>query len=45
VCNDGSAPEPDGAPISSVISDSGLYLGPNDFGGSGHWNAKYTADQ
>jgi hypothetical protein len=39
--NDGGSPGPDGGPISEYLSDSGLYLGPDDFGGSGHWNAKH----
>jgi hypothetical protein len=39
--NDGGSPTPDGGPISNYLSDSGLYLGPNDFGGSGTWNAAY----
>jgi hypothetical protein len=39
--NDGGSPGPDGGPVSSYLSDSGLYLGPNDFGGSGTWNATY----
>ncbi len=38
-CNDGTKPGPDGGPVSAYLSDSGLYLGPNDFGGSGHWEA------
>jgi hypothetical protein len=42
--NDGGSPGPDGGPISDYLSDSGLYLGPNDFGGSGTWNAAYGAD-
>ncbi|MGH7436518.1 MAG: hypothetical protein ACRENE_12665 [Polyangiaceae bacterium] len=37
--NDGTKPGPDGGPISEYLSDSGLYLGPGDFGGSGHWEA------
>jgi hypothetical protein len=42
--NDGGSPGPDGAPISDFLSDSGLYLGPGNFGGSGTWNAAYAAD-
>jgi hypothetical protein len=39
--NDGGSPTPDGGPISNYLSDSGDYFGPNDFGGSGTWNAAY----
>jgi hypothetical protein len=39
--NDGGSPTPDGGPVSKYLSDSGLYLGPGDFGGSGTWNATY----
>jgi hypothetical protein len=39
--NDGGSPGPDGGPISEYLSDSGTYLGLNDFGGSGTWNATY----
>ena len=39
--NNGKQPTPDGGPISDYLSDSGLYLGPGDFGGSGTWNATY----
>jgi hypothetical protein len=39
--NDGGSPGPDGGPIADYLSDSGLYLGPGDFGGSGTWNATY----
>jgi hypothetical protein len=39
--NDGGAPGPDGGPISAYLSDSGVYLGPNDFGGSGTWSAAH----
>jgi hypothetical protein len=42
--NDGGSPGPEGGPVSSYLSDSGLYLGPGNFGGSGQWNAAYTAD-
>jgi hypothetical protein len=44
VCNDGGSPGPDGGPISNFLSDSGLYVGPGDFGGSGQWGATYGAD-
>jgi hypothetical protein len=40
--NDGGSPTPEGGPIANYLSDSGLYLGPTDFGGSGTWNAAYT---
>jgi hypothetical protein len=33
--NDGTMPGPDGGAIANYLSDSGLYLGPDDFGGSG----------
>jgi hypothetical protein len=39
--NDGGSPGPEGGPLSNYLSDSGLYLGPGDFGGSGTWNATY----
>jgi hypothetical protein len=39
--NDGGSPGPEGGPISNYLSDSGLYLGPGDFGGSGTWNATH----
>lgn len=39
--NDGGSPGPEGGAIYNYLSDSGLYLGPNDFGGSGTWNATY----
>jgi hypothetical protein len=42
--NDGGSPGPDGGPFSNYLSDSGLYLGPTDFGGSGMWNATYGRD-
>jgi hypothetical protein len=37
--NDGGSPTPDGGSIWNYLSDSGTYLGPGDFGGSGPWNA------
>jgi hypothetical protein len=37
--NDGTMPGPDGGPISAFLSDSGVYEGPNNFGGSGTWSA------
>ncbi len=37
--NDGTMPGPDGGPISAFLSDSGVYQGPNNFGGSGTWSA------
>jgi hypothetical protein len=37
--NNGMMPGPDGGSIWNYLSDSGLYLGPGDFGGSGTWNA------
>lgn len=41
--NDGTMPGPDGGPISDYLTpDGGLYLGPNNFGGVGTWNASYT---
>jgi hypothetical protein len=44
--NDGGSPGPDGGPVSDYLTpDGGLYLGPNDFGGSGIWNASYERDQ
>jgi hypothetical protein len=39
--NDGGTPGPDGGPPSLYLSDSGLYLGPGDFGGSGSWSATH----
>ncbi len=39
--NDGGAPGPDGGPISAYLSDSGVYLGPNNYGGSGTWSAAH----
>jgi hypothetical protein len=39
--NDGGSPGPEGGPIADYLSDGGLYLGPNDFGGIGTWNATY----
>jgi hypothetical protein len=41
--NDGGSPTPEGGPIADYLSDSGLYIGPTDFGGSGAWNAAYTS--
>ena len=38
--NDGGSPGPDGGTIWNYLSDAG-YLGPNDFGGLGNWNASY----
>jgi len=43
--NDGTMPGPDGGSIWNYLSDSGTYLGPGDFGGSGPWNAEYQGDQ
>lgn len=37
--NDGTMPGPGGGPISASLSDSGVYQGPNNFGGSGNWSA------
>jgi hypothetical protein len=39
--NDGGSPTPEGGPIANYLSDGGLYLGPNDFGGIGTWNATW----
>ncbi len=39
--NDGTMPGPEGGPIADYLSDSGAYLGPGDFGGSGTWNAAF----
>lgn len=39
--NDGGSPGPDGGPPSDYLSDSGLYVGPNNYGGSGTWNAAH----
>jgi hypothetical protein len=39
--NDGGSPGPEGGPIADYLTDGGLYLGPNDFGGIGTWNATY----
>jgi len=42
--NDGTMPPPDGGTIADYLTpDGGLYLGPNNFGGVGTWNAKFTA--
>jgi hypothetical protein len=42
VCNDGMPPFPDGGKsVYNYISDSGTYLGPGDFGGSGTWTATW----
>jgi len=38
--NDGGSPGPDGGPIQNYLNDAG-YIGPNDFGGLGTWNAVY----
>lgn len=43
--NNGMMPGPDGGSIWNYISDSGLYIGPGDFGGSGTWNATWDVDQ
>jgi hypothetical protein len=37
--NDGGSPGPDGGPLSNYLSDSGVYLGAGQFGGSGTWSA------
>jgi hypothetical protein len=43
--NDGTMPGPDGGPVGNYLTpDGGLYLGPNDFGGVGTWNATFGAD-
>ena len=42
--NDGGSPGPEGGPATSYLSDSGVYVGPNHFGGSGSWNATYGKD-
>jgi hypothetical protein len=42
--NDGGSPGPEGGPPDSYLSDSGVYLGPNHFGGSGTWGATYGKD-
>ncbi len=39
--NDGGSPTPEGGPIADYLSDGSLYLGPNDFGGIGTWNAAW----
>lgn len=39
--NDGGSPGPDGGPLSNYLSDSGEYVGPNEFGGSGTWSATH----
>jgi hypothetical protein len=39
--NAGGSPGPDGGPPSSYLSDSGTYLAPGDFGGSGTWSATW----
>jgi hypothetical protein len=38
--NDGGSPGPEGGPYQNYLNDSG-YIGPNDFGGLGTWNAVY----
>jgi hypothetical protein len=38
--NDGGSPGPDGGPYQNYLNDAG-YIGPNDFGGLGTWNAVY----
>jgi hypothetical protein len=43
--NNGMMPGPDGGSVWNYLSDSGLYVGPGDFGGSGQWNATWGADQ
>jgi hypothetical protein len=39
--NDGTMPGPEGGVIADYLSDSGLYIGPGNFGGSGTWNAAF----
>jgi hypothetical protein len=39
--NNGMMPGPDGGSPYSYLSDSGTYLGPGDFGGSGGWSASW----
>jgi hypothetical protein len=39
--NDGGSPGPDGGIIADYLTDGSLYLGPNDFGGVGTWNATW----
>ncbi len=39
--NDGGSPGPDGGPPSNYLSDSGVYLGPGNYGGSGTWSATH----
>jgi hypothetical protein len=43
--NNGMMPGPDGGSVWNYLSDSGLYLGPGDFGGSGEWNATWDVDR
>jgi hypothetical protein len=43
--NNGMMPGPDGGSVWNYLSDSGLYIGPGDFGGSGTWNATWDVDQ
>jgi hypothetical protein len=43
--NNGMMPGPDGGSVWNYLSDSGLYLGPGDFGGSGTWNGTWVVDQ
>jgi hypothetical protein len=38
--NDGGSPGPEGGPYQNYLNDAG-YLGPNQFGGLGTWNAVY----
>jgi hypothetical protein len=38
--NDGGSPGPEGGPYQNYLNDSG-YIGPNDFGGLGTWNAVF----
>jgi hypothetical protein len=42
--NDGGSPGPEGGSLYNYLSDGGLYLGPNDFGGIGTWNATSGKD-
>jgi hypothetical protein len=37
--NDGGSPGPEGGPPAGYLADSGVYLGENNFGGSGTWTA------
>jgi hypothetical protein len=39
--NNGSTPGPDGGPPASYLSDSGIYEGPGQYGGSGTWGATF----